>query len=254
MLYDQAQLVHAYVDAAQLTGDPQYADVAADTLRYVRRDLTDPDGGFYSAEDADSVPPEHAGDPTAHKMEGAFYIWSDAEVRRLLGDRAEPFCRRYGVLENGNAPFDPQNEFTGKNLLLHGALARGRGRGHRPHRAGASAPSWRRRARCCSRRGSAAPRPHLDDKVLTAWNGLMIGACARAGRILGDPSWVADAARAAGFLRARLWDRRVRDAAAPLPPAACRGGRPTPKTTPTWPAGCWSCSRPPAIRRGSSGR
>ena len=89
-------------------------------------------------------------------MEGAFYIWSDAEVRRLLGDRAEPFCQRYGVLENGNAPFDPQNEFTGKNLLYTAQLAGGRGRGHGPQRAGRCAPSWRRRARCCSPRGSAA--------------------------------------------------------------------------------------------------
>ena len=180
MLYDQAQLVHAYVDAAQLTGDPQYADVAIDTMGYVRRDLTDPAGGFYSAEDADSVPPEHAGDPTAHKMEGAFYIWSHAEVQRLLGERAEPFCRRYGVLEGGNAPFDPQNEFTGKNLLYAARpledVAEATGRSVPVVRAElASAREVLFTARL------SRPRPHLDDKVLTAWNGLMIGACARAG-------------------------------------------------------------------------
>ena len=131
-------------------------------------------------------------------------------MRQLLGDRAEPFCQRYGVLENGNAPFDPQNEFTGKNLLytarsLEDVAERGR-----------SVPvlraSWRRRARCSSPLGSAAAA-HLDDKVLTAWNGLMIGAGARAGRILGDPSWVADAERAAGFC-ARDCGTLVQDAAA----------------------------------------
>ena len=169
MLYDQAQLVHAYVDAAQLTGDPQYADVATDTMRYVRRDLTDPDGGFYSAEDADSIPPEHAGDPGAHKMEGAFYIWSHAEVRRLLGERAEPFCRRYGVLEDGNAPFDPQNEFTGQEPAVRGAVARGRGGGHRPQRAGRCAPSWRRHARSLFtarlQPPAAAPRRQGADRL-----------------------------------------------------------------------------------------
>ena len=205
MLYDQAQLVQAYLDAAQLTGDPQYADVAADTLRYVRRDLTDPDGGFHSAEDADSIPPEHAGDANAHKTEGAFYIWSDAEVRRLLGGLADPFCQRYGVQANGNVPFDPQNEFTGKNLLYTARsledVAEATGRSVPVLRAElASARELLFAARL------SRPRPHLDDKVLTAWNGLMIGACARAGRILGDPSWVADAARAASFLRTRLWD------------------------------------------------
>ena len=209
MLYDQAQLVHAYVDAAQVTGDPQYADVAVDTLSYVRRDLSDEEGGFYSAEDADSIPPEHAGDARAHKMEGAFYIWSRMEIERLLGDRAEPFCLRYGVLQDGNAPFDPQNEFTGKNLLYtarsleDAAAATGR-----------SVPALRAelalaRETLFSARLSR-PRPHLDDKVLTAWNGLMIAACARAGRILGDPAWVADAERAASFLRTRLWDASSR--------------------------------------------
>ena len=77
MLYDQAQLVLAYAEAAQVTGDRFYAEVALDTLDYVRRDLTSPGGGFFSAEDADSVPPEHAHEARPHKMEGAFYIWRD---------------------------------------------------------------------------------------------------------------------------------------------------------------------------------
>jgi uncharacterized protein YyaL (SSP411 family) len=205
MLYDQAQLVQAYVDAALVTGDPQYADVAADTLRYVRRDLTDAEGGFYSAEDADSVPPEHAGEPDAHKSEGAFYIWGSSEVRRRLGDLAEPFCLRYGVEENGNAPFDPQNEFTGKNLLYTA-----RSLDEVAEATGASVPVVR--AQLASAREilfearQSRPRPHLDDKVLTAWNGLMIAAAARAGRLLGDPAAVADAERAARFVRERLWD------------------------------------------------
>jgi uncharacterized protein YyaL (SSP411 family) len=87
MLYDQAQLVLAFLEAAQLTGEPFYADVAADTLEYVARDLTDSAGGFYSAEDADSVPPEHASDSAPHKSEGAFYIWGGHRSRQRAGGR-----------------------------------------------------------------------------------------------------------------------------------------------------------------------
>src|SRR4051812_9621597 len=117
MLYDQAQLALAFVEAAQVSGDPFYTDVAEDTLLYVIREMTDAAGGFHSAEDADSVPPEQASDPAPHKKEGAYYLWRDAEVRRVLDDQAEPFCLRYGIEPGGNAPIDPQGEFTGKNLL-----------------------------------------------------------------------------------------------------------------------------------------
>src|SRR5262245_38867153 len=86
MLYDQAQLVLAYLEAAQITGDAFYAAIADDTLTYVVRDMTDARGGFYSAEDADSVPPEQAGQTDSHKVEGAFYVWSAAEIRAVLGD------------------------------------------------------------------------------------------------------------------------------------------------------------------------
>jgi uncharacterized protein YyaL (SSP411 family) len=108
MLYDQAQLVLAYLEAAQATGDDFFAAVAEDTLAYVRRDMTHPEGGFYSAEDADSIPPEHAADPSPHKSEGAFYIWSDAEIGTLLGDDADIARRRFGIEPAGNAPQDPQ--------------------------------------------------------------------------------------------------------------------------------------------------
>src|SRR5205823_2930746 len=97
MLYDQAQLVLAFVEAAQASGDDFFAYIADDTLQYVRREMTDPLGGFYSAEDADSVPPEHAADAddhAIHKAEGAFYLWTDEEIGRLLGDDAAVFRRR----------------------------------------------------------------------------------------------------------------------------------------------------------------
>jgi uncharacterized protein YyaL (SSP411 family) len=209
MLYDQAQLVLAYLEAAQVTGDHFYADVAVDTLAYVQRDLADPNGGFYSAEDADSVPPEQADAPHPHKVEGAFYVWTDEEVREVLGAEADLFCRRFGVRPGGNAPEDPQGEFTNKNLLYTAAalddLARDTGRTvDEVEDALADA-----RERLLTRR-NFRPRPHLDDKVLTAWNGLMLAALARAGRVLGEPSYVEAAQRAAGFLRERLWDASTR--------------------------------------------
>jgi uncharacterized protein YyaL (SSP411 family) len=206
MLYDQAQLVLAYVEAAQLTGDGFFADVAIDTLDYVRADLTDDAGGFYSAEDADSVPPEQASEPRAHKMEGAFYIWREDEMREVLGPDAEVFIARYGVRPDGNAPFDPQNEFVSKNLLYTARPIE-----ELTATTGLSADeveSSLRRSRDTLRRQRASrPRPHLDDKVLTAWNGLMIAAFARAARVLPSGIRFLNAARrAAEFVRAQLWD------------------------------------------------
>ena len=205
MLYDQAQLVLAFAEAAQITGDRFYADVALDTLDYVRRDLTSPGGGFFSAEDADSVPPEHAHEPRPHKMEGAFYIWGDDEIRDVLGDDAAVFRARFGILPDGNAPNDPQGEFTEKNLLYTArslddvAAITGR-----PVE-GVMDALRRARPLLMARRGSR-PRPHLDDKVLTAWNGLMIAAFARAARTIdGAEPYLEAAQKAARFVREHLW-------------------------------------------------
>jgi uncharacterized protein YyaL (SSP411 family) len=205
MLYDQAQLVLAYVEASQVTGDRFYADVALDTLDYVRREMTDQDGGFYSAEDADSVPPEHAQDPKPHKMEGAFYIWSDHEVGERLGPDADVFRLRYGVLPDGNAPFDPQGEFTLKNLLH--TVRPIEDVAQQTNRTPEDVVRALQRGReVLFEARQARPRPHLDDKVLTAWNGLMIAAFARAARAVPDAGgYLADARRAATFIRERLW-------------------------------------------------
>ena len=91
MLYDQAQLLSSYVDAYQITHDAFYADIARRTCDYVLRDMTSPDGGFYSAEDADS-----------EGIEGKFYVWTRDEIDKVLGDRADAFCRAYGVTADGN--------------------------------------------------------------------------------------------------------------------------------------------------------
>ena len=218
MLYDQAQLVIAYLEAAQVSADPFYAQIAEDTLQYVSREMTDQAGGFYSAEDADSVPPERAGESHPRKMEGAFYIWRLDEVRELLGDDSAAFERRYGMLPDGNAPFDPQNEFTGKNLLYtaRGVAEIAEELGREPE---AIAQSLIRARIALFKARAKRPRPHLDDKVLTSWNGLMIAAFARAARVLAGGVLLGQqveedpgighreaAGRAAGFLRSTMWD------------------------------------------------
>jgi uncharacterized protein YyaL (SSP411 family) len=204
MLYDQAQLVLAYLEGAQASGDELFAAVAADTLGYVMRDLRDPSGGFYSAEDADSIPHDTGG----LKKEGAFYVWSDAEVGALLGGDADLVRRRFGVQPDGNAPNDPHGEFIGKNVLYAAAPP-----------ADVAAATGRSEADVVETLGRARrilfdarqkrPRPQLDDKVLTSWNGMMIAALARAARVLPArpqaPAWLDAARAAAGFIRDRMW-------------------------------------------------
>ncbi|MEO5821327.1 MAG: thioredoxin domain-containing protein [Vicinamibacteraceae bacterium] len=211
MLYDQAQLVLALIEASQAAADPLLAAVADDTLVYVDRDLSDAGGGFFSAEDADSVPANAVGQPGAHASEGAFYIWPQAEIETLLGETdARVVAQRFGVEPGGNAPFDPQQEFTGQNLLYTAATFEEiAGRVGRPVDDVVDVVARTRPVLLEAR--NRRPRPSLDDKVLTSWNGLMIAATARAGRVLGgaDPErgahWIGRAARAAAFVRTALW-------------------------------------------------
>lgn len=189
MLYDQAQLVVSYTEAWQITRDEGFARIARETADYVLREMTHPGGGFYSAEDADSLlvhgRPEHA--------EGAFYVWTYEEIIQSLGIEAgEEFCRHYGVAPGGNSPpeSDPQGEFQGKNILIQ------REPGDSDSLAASRAALFHLRA--------ARPRPHLDDKILTAWNGLMISALATAGAALQEPAYIAAATKAAAFVESHL--------------------------------------------------
>ena len=215
MLYDQAQLVTAFIEAAQVSGDPFYSEVAEDTLLYVMREMTDGGGAFYSAEDADSVPPES---PEARKKEGAFYLWRDDELDALLGDEAAIVKLRFGIEPEGNAPHDPQQEFTGKNLLYVAQsiddIVRRTGRA----REDVVRILNDTRLKMFEAR-LHRPRPQRDDKILTSWNGLMIAAFARVSRVLdvGEP-YLQAARRAAAFVREQMWHagsglllRRYRD-------------------------------------------
>ncbi|MPZ21758.1 MAG: DUF255 domain-containing protein [Luteitalea sp.] len=226
MLYDQAQLVLAYLEAVQASGDGFYAAVADDTLEYVQRELTDKEGGFFSAEDADSVPPESVSEPDTRKTEGAFYLWSEEELNRLLGaDEAAIVRARYGTEPSGNVPEDPHGEFGAKNILYVAMSVEDVAARERRSQSEVDDVLRRARSRLFAARAER-PRPHLDDKVLTAWNGLMIAAFARAARV--SPAipgaedraarYAAAGERAARFVLTRLWDesrqvlcRRYRD-------------------------------------------
>ncbi|MFN8644417.1 MAG: hypothetical protein U0802_23195 [Candidatus Binatia bacterium] len=200
-----------------MSGDPFFAQVAEDTLRYVERDLLSPDGACWSAEDADSVPASQVGTrqapapPRARSTSGRATRSSKRWVPTAAPGTAP------GVQPGGNAPFDPQGEFGTGNLFYTARTiaAIAEQTGETPAAIGAALARGRQRLFAVR---SQRPRPALDDKVLTAWNGLMLAAFARAARVL-EPDGVLDdavagtgarhlatAVRVAQYLRHHLWD------------------------------------------------
>jgi uncharacterized protein YyaL (SSP411 family) len=185
MLYDQALLARAYLEAYQITKAPRHAATARDIFTYVLRDLRDPAGAFHSAEDADS-----------EGEEGRFYVWTADEVRTVVGEKAYPLVSAaYGITPEGN--------WEGRTVLARvlddAALA---------DRLGGDATSVARELAAARealfRARAGRVRPLRDDKILTDWNGLMIAALAVGGRVLGDPDLLCAAREAASFLLTRL--------------------------------------------------
>ncbi len=202
MLYDQAQLAISYLEGYQITRDERLAEVARGIFAYVMRDLRDESGGFYSAEDADSPDPAHPG----HSGEGAFYIWTQTEIAAILGSKtAAVFNLRFGVEPEGNVEHDPQGEFAGRNILYEAATEEESGA-----RSGLSreqaAELIRDAARTLFEARSKRPRPHLDNKILTSWNALMISAFARGYAVLGEEQYREAARAAAEFLLTRMYN------------------------------------------------
>lgn len=179
MLYDQALAVQAYTEAWQVTGNEKYARTAREILDYVGNRLTDPAGGFYSAEDADS-----------EGVEGKFYLWAEAEVKQVLGEEDGAFwCETYGFEKDGNFLDEATREKTGTNI---------------PHLSVELDDATRARLeplriKLYQHRESRV-HPQKDDKILTDWNGLMISAYARAAQALGDPAHETMARRAGDFV------------------------------------------------------
>ncbi len=205
MLYDQAQLAISYLEAYQITRDTFYADVARDILDYVIRDMTGPKGQLYSAEDADSA--------TAHgapeKIEGAFYVWEQQEIAAALGpENADLFNYFYGVKNTGNAPDDPHGEFKDKNILIvrHTIEETATKFNKTPEDVRILLANARQTLFAIR---TERPHPYLDDKTLTAWNGLMISAFARGYQVLDDERYLRAARRAADFVRENLYDAQT---------------------------------------------
>ena len=207
MLYDQAQLAIAYVEAYQVTHDHFYARTARDVLDYVLRDMHSAYGGFFSAEDADSQiekgKPEHG--------EGAFYLWTAGHIEHVLGsDAAKIFDNYYDVKPHGNVAVqnDPQGEFTGKNILqvAHSVDETAKHFGKSPEEIRATLADARSKLLAAR---DQRPRPPLDDKILTSWNGLMISAFARAGQVLGERPYIHAGEEAADFIKSKLYDDRT---------------------------------------------
>ena len=202
MLYDQAQLAISYTEAWQIAHEPCFEKKARGILNYVMRDLRHPEGGFYSAEDADSLPSARED----KKLEGAFYVWAAAELKELLGEEMfRLFAACYGVEKEGNcaACSDPHGELTGRNVLKRSKsdeeLATLTGLKVVEVTAGLE-----RALQILQNRRADRPRPHLDDKILTAWNGLMISAFARASIVWDEKSWLDCAQSAAEFVKKHL--------------------------------------------------
>ncbi len=188
MLYDQAQLVHSFLDAYQLTGKERYARVVRETCDFVLRELRHPDGGFYSALDADS-----------EGEEGTFYIWTELEINDVLGLDAELFNYHYGIVKEGNwedeknVVYEATNmKKTGEQFSLSSDLAKER--------------LTQLKSKLFEVRAKRI-RPHRDEKVLASWNGLMIGAMARAGDVLDSDEYLFASQRAAEFIINELWKK-----------------------------------------------
>lgn len=202
MLYDQAQLVHSYLDAYQITRDETFAQIARLTIDYVLRDLRIPEGAFASAEDADSAVSEGE----KEKKEGAFYVWTKQQIDAVLTpEESLLFCHHYSVTAEGNVAHDPHNEFRGTNILYNPYTIEQTAAAFGKTRQQTDAMLSSARKKLFAQR-SERPRPFRDDKVIVSWNGLMIGACARAAVVLNEPSYRDAAVTAAEFLWSTLYD------------------------------------------------
>lgn len=183
MLYDQGQLANVYLDAFSITKDTFYSSLSRDILDYLRRDMIGPEGEIFSAEDADSA--ENEGD--TRKKEGAFYVWTSKEVEDLLGEHAALFEEHYYIKQMGNCDLsemsDPHNEFKGKNVLIERKDS-----SEMASKYGMSIETYQEILGECRRKlfevRLKRPKPHLDDKVIVSWNGLVISSFARASKIL----------------------------------------------------------------------
>ncbi len=187
MLYDNAQLANLYLEAFRVSGKREFAQVARGIFRYLLRDMTHPEGGFYSAEDADS-----------EGKEGKFYLWDLAELKTILDpSEFQVVQHHYGLTGQGNfLDHSDPHPLLHQNILsvVH------------PQVPPADLPQLTSARQKMLAARSRRVRPHLDDKILASWNGLMLGALSRGYALLEDLACREAAAKNLAFLKARLWD------------------------------------------------
>lgn len=198
MLYDQAMLAMTYTEAFQATGIEDFKITVQEILHYVIRDMTSSEGGFYSAEDADS-----------EGEEGKFYLWTENEIRELLSvDDAELAIKVFNVEKEGNFFEEATGKKNRKNILHLS----------KPHKETASDMKIQREflnkldniRQTLFKYRESRPRPHKDDKILTDWNGLMIAALAKASQVLDEEKYLRIAMRTANFILKRVRDKEGR--------------------------------------------
>jgi uncharacterized protein len=205
MLYDQAQLAMLCTEAYQATSDPFYANVTRDILDFALREMRSPEGAFYSALDADS--PIEKGN--AEHGEGVFYVWAAHEIERALGkETASIFDFRYGVEAGGNVPSgqDVEGWMKGKNVFYENHSLAETAKKFGKTEAQTSQILTGAKQKLFAQR-ALRPRPPVDTKIITSWNGLMISALAKASQALDEPKYLDAANRAKSFLQSHVYQR-----------------------------------------------
>lgn len=202
MLYDQAQLITTYVNTYLVTKNKFFLFVAEDTAHYVLENLQNNDGGYFSAEDAESAP--DAAEPKA-KEEGAYYIWQKDEIEKILGkEEAKIFNFYYGIEQHGNTINDPHEVFGTKNVLfiLNDIFDTAKHFERTPEEIARIIDDSRT---LLLKERVKRPKPGLDDKILTSWNGLMISALANIYKVTGNALYLESAVKAVGFIKNNLY-------------------------------------------------
>ena len=200
MLYDQAQLTVVLLDAYQISKDEIYSNAAKGILKYVGNSLTHPEGGIFSAEDADSK------DFEGKSKEGAYYVWRYSEIQQLLGEEdSKLFCSYFNIKPDGNAPpeIDPHGELAGTNtfiirediesLSIEFSLS-----------VSECKEKIEKSKKILLEERNKRSKPHLDDKIITCWNGLMLSAFSKAYIVLKDKSYLESAIKLANFIKDNL--------------------------------------------------